>query len=143
MHKHDSSSNVSDMESDFPMVDPNEAERAQITALELKLFSAARFFAEEEGFVFTPPCATIVRDLIRAGLNTMRRENRLAVADHEKAEDNLSRLVLAMADSARKSAALRGPFKPLFHDKAPLPKPLIREGDFVAAKRLCPIWPYC
>ncbi len=130
MHKIDSSANASDTEPDSPIMGEIDAGTAKIRDWELRLFSAARFFAAEAEHAFTLPCSTIVRDLVRAGLHTMNKQNRLGASDYEEAEANLERLVMVMVENARKN-------------KDPIPKPLIREGDFVAAKRLCPIWPFC
>ncbi len=143
MHKIEPSPDTSHPESHSLVLVGKETETAQMADMEQKLYSSARFFAAEADHSFTSPCATLVRDLIRAGLNNMRDARRLASLDYDEAEANLSRLVSAMVESARKTAAIKGPSAPLFHDHAQLPKPSIREGDFVSAKRLCPIWPFC
>lgn len=80
------------------------------------------------------PCATVVRDFIRAGASNMVREKRTSEHDFEEADANLARLVSKMIETARAIPNARTA------NAGPL---LIREAAFVKAKEICPLWPFC
>jgi hypothetical protein len=102
--------------------------------MEERLWISARYLAGESGMEYTVPCGTIVRDFIRAGTRNMVREKRTSEHDFEEADANLTRLIAAMVSEARDSVNTR----------ASLPGALlIREGAFVKAKEICPLWPFC
>ena len=100
--------------------------------LENRLFQAAVQTAREAGMDFTVPCAYNLRDLIQAGTGVMRREQRTSETDLELADVHLSRLTEEMVRVTRGqgAAAFSGG------------KPRIRETAIVAAKELCPLWPF-
>jgi hypothetical protein len=102
--------------------------------MEERLWITARHLAGEAGMEYTVPCATIVRDFIRAGTHNMVREKRTGDHDFEEADLNLGKLVRQMISEAKvmrnTRPALAGPG-------------LIREGAFVKAKTICPLWPFC
>ena len=102
--------------------------------MEERLWITAQYLAKEAGMEFTVPCASIVRDFVRAGTHNMVREKRTGEHDFEEADANLGRLMKAMLESARgmtdPRASVKGPG-------------LIREGAFVKAKEICPLWPFC
>ena len=105
--------------------------------MEERLWITARYLARESGMEFTVPCATVVRDLVRAGTHNMVREKRTSEHDFEEADANLSRLVARMVEES-----LSLPDQP--NPRASAPRPgLIREGAFVKAKEICPLWPFC
>lgn len=83
---------------------------------------------------FFVPCATVVRDFIRAGAHNMVREKRTSEHDFEEADANLSRLVARMIEVARKIPDPRASVSGTL---------LIREAAFVKAKEICPLWPFC
>ena len=103
---------------------------------EERLWTTARLDTADANFEFTFPCATVVRDLIRAGALNMQRENRFTPSDIEEAEENWSLFLQAMIKEAVQNSAIG--------DKNPLlkKKPL-RENAFVKAKHTCPSWPFC
>jgi hypothetical protein len=102
--------------------------------MEERLWITARHLARQAGMEYSVPCAAIVRDFIRAGTHNMVREKRTGDHDFEEADTNLERLVRSMIDEAKvmpnPRAAIAGPT-------------VIREGAFVKAKTLCPLWPFC
>lgn len=102
--------------------------------MEERLWITAQYLAREAGLDYTVPCASIVRDFVRAGTHNMVREKRTGEHDFEEADANLARLVRAMVEEARRMP----------NPRAALPGPLlIREGAFVKAKAICPLWPFC
>jgi hypothetical protein len=102
--------------------------------MEERLWITAQYLARESGMEYSVPCATVVRDLVRAGTHNMVREKRISEHDFEEADANLSRLVTKMVEEAK---AIPNP-------RASLPGPvLIREAAFVKAKEICPLWPFC
>ncbi|MEO7426797.1 MAG: hypothetical protein ABI036_16545 [Fibrobacteria bacterium] len=102
--------------------------------MEERLWVTARYLAREAGMEYSVPCATVVRDFVRAGTHNMVREKRLSDHDFEEADANLSLLVAKMVETARGIA----------NPRASLPGPLlIREAAFVKAKEICPLWPFC
>lgn len=83
---------------------------------------------------YTVPCASIVRDMIKAGTHNMVREKRTGEHDFEEAETNLQKLVKAMLNETRA----------MTNTRPSLPGPLlVREGAFVKAKSYSALWPYC
>jgi hypothetical protein len=102
--------------------------------MEERLWITARYLARESGMEYSVPCATVVRDMVRAGTHNMVREKRTSEHDFEEADANLSRLVTRMVEASRDipnpRASLTGPV-------------LIREAAFVKAKEMCPLWPFC
>ncbi len=102
--------------------------------MEERLWISTQYLAKKAGMEFTVPCASIVRDFVRAGTHNMVREKRTGEHDFEEADANLGRLMKAMVEAARgmtdPRAAVKGPG-------------LIREGAFVKAKEICPLWPFC
>ncbi len=102
--------------------------------MEERLWVSARYLARKNNMDYTVPCATVVRDFIRAGTRNMVRENRASEQDFEVADANLGRLVEAMVKAAPQMANTR--------PNVPGPV-LIREAAFVKAKGLCPLWPFC
>ena len=102
--------------------------------MEERLWITAQYLAREAGMDYSVPCATVVRDLVRAGTRNMVREKRTSEHDFEEADANLSRLVAKMVEEA----------KQIPNPRANLPGPvLIREAAFVKAKEICPLWPFC
>jgi hypothetical protein len=102
--------------------------------MEERLWITANYLAREAGLEYSVPCAIVVRDFVRAGTRNMVREKRTSEHDFEEADANLSRLVAQMIGAA----------KSMPNPRAKLPGPnLIREGAFVKAKEICPLWPYC
>lgn len=102
--------------------------------MEERLWITAQYLARESNMDYTVPCATVVRDFVRAGTRNMVREKRTSEHDFEEADANLSRLVKKMVESALD----------LPNPRASLPGPvLIREAAFVKAKEMCPLWPFC
>ncbi|MDQ3001109.1 MAG: hypothetical protein M3Y08_07595 [Fibrobacterota bacterium] len=102
--------------------------------MEERLWITAQYLARESNMDYSVPCATVVRDFVRAGTHNMIREKRTSEHDFEEADANLSRLVKKMVEAAH---ALPNP-------RASLPGPvLIREAAFVTAKEMCPLWPFC
>ncbi len=102
--------------------------------MEERLWITAQYLARESNMDYSVPCATVVRDFVRAGTHNMVREKRTSEHDFEEADANLSRLVKKMVE-----AALVFP-----NPRAALPGPvLIREAAFVKAKEMCPLWPFC
>jgi hypothetical protein len=102
--------------------------------MEERLWITARHLAREADMEYTVPCAAIIRDFIRAGTHNMIREKRTGDHDFEEADANLGRLVRSMIDEARI----------LPNTRPSLPGPtLVREGAFVKAKTLAPLWPFC
>lgn len=102
--------------------------------MEERLWITAQYLAKEAGMDYSVPCGTIVRDFVRAGTHNMVREKRTGEHDFEEADANLSRLVKVMAEVTLKTP----------NPRASLPGPvLIREGAFVKAKEICPLWPFC
>ncbi|MCD6024506.1 MAG: hypothetical protein K0Q91_1422 [Fibrobacteria bacterium] len=100
--------------------------------LENRLWNTATHTAREAGMDFTVPCAHNLRDLIQAGTGVMRRSQRISESDLEVADLHLSRLAREMVRVTREqgAAALAGG------------KTRIRETALVAAKELCPLWPF-
>lgn len=102
--------------------------------MEERLWITTQYLAKDAGLEFTVPCAAIVRDFVRAGTHNMVREKRTGEHDFEEADANLTRLMHAMVEAARRMpdprATVKGPG-------------LIREGAFVKAKEICPLWPFC
>ena len=102
--------------------------------MEERLWITANYLAREAGMEYSVPCATVVRDLVRAGTRNMVREKRTSEHDFEEADTNLSRLVAKMVEEATG----------MTNTRAKLPGPLlIRENAFVKAKEICPLWPFC
>ena len=102
--------------------------------MEERLWVTATYLARESGMEYSVPCATVVRDLVRAGTRNMVREQRISEHDFDEADANLSRLVAKMVEESKLTPNTR----------ASLPGPvLIREGAFVKAKEICPLWPFC
>jgi hypothetical protein len=102
--------------------------------MEERLWITANYLAREAGMEYSVPCATVVRDLVRAGTRNMVREKRTSEHDFDEADANLSRLVTRMVAEA----------KDMPNPRAKLPGAvLIREGAFVKAKEICPLWPFC
>jgi hypothetical protein len=102
--------------------------------MEERFWISVQYLAKEAGMVYSVPCTSILRDFIRAGTHNMVREKRTGEHDFEEADANLTRLVLSMIEETRRA---RNP-------RASLPGPtLIREGAFVKAKTICPLWPFC
>src|SRR6476660_4721606 len=98
--------------------------------MEERLWITANYLAREAGLEYSVPCATVVRDFVRAGTHNMVREKRTSEHDFEEADANLSRLVAQMIDAA----------KSMPNPRAKIPGPtLIREGAFVKAKEICPL----
>jgi hypothetical protein len=102
--------------------------------MEERLWITAQYLAREAGMEYSVPCAAIVRDFVRAGTHNMVRERRTGEHDFEEADANLGKLVKAMVDETRRMP----------NPRASVPGPvLIREGAFVKAKAICPLWPFC
>ena len=102
--------------------------------MEERLWITANYLAREAVLEYSVPCATVVRDFVRAGTHNMIREKRTSEHDFEEADLNLSRLVAKMISAA----------KGMPNPRAKVPGPiLIREGAFVKAKEICPLWPFC
>ena len=102
--------------------------------MEERLWITAKYVAGESDMEYSVPCATVVRDFVRAGARNMVRENRTSEHDFEEADLNLSRLVKKMVEE-------NGTYP---DTRASLPGPkLIREAAFVKAKEICPLWPFC
>ena len=102
--------------------------------MEERLWITANYLAREAGLDYSVPCAIVVRDFVRAGTRNMVREKRTSEHDFEEADANLSRLVAKMIDAA----------KGMPNPRAKISGPtLIREGAFVMAKAICPLWPFC
>jgi hypothetical protein len=102
--------------------------------MEERLWITAKALAREAGMEYSVPCATVVRDFVRAGARNMARETRMSEQDFEEADANLSRLVAHMIAET----------KLLPNPRAKVAGPvLIREAAFVKAKEICPLWPYC
>jgi len=102
--------------------------------MEERLWITARYLAEEADMEYSVPCAVIVRDFIRAGTHNMVREKRSGEHDFEEAETNLEKLIRSVIETARSMP----------NPRSALPGPLlIREGAFVKAKTICPLWPFC
>lgn len=99
--------------------------------MEERLWITAQSLAREAGMDYTVPCAGIVRDFVRAGTHNMVREKRTGEHDFEEADANLSKLVRAMVEAAKTMKESRPGTK------------VIREGAFVKAKEICPLWPFC
>lgn len=102
--------------------------------MEERLWITAQYLAKEAGMDFTVPCASIVRDFVRAGTHNMVREKRTGEHDFDEADANLGRLMKVMVEAAHKMTEPRAPVKGIG---------LIREGAFVKAKEICPLWPFC
>lgn len=102
--------------------------------MEERLWISVQYLAKEAGMDFTVPCASIVRDFVRAGTHNMVREKRTGEHDFEEADANLGRLMKAMVEAARRMPDPRAAVKGIG---------LIREGAFVKAKEICPLWPFC
>lgn len=102
--------------------------------MEERLWITAKYLAGQAGMDYSVPCAIVVRDLVRAGTRNMVREKRTSEHDFEEADANLSRLVTRMIQTAG------GMTNPRAKIAGPL---LIREGAFVKAKEICPLWPFC
>ena len=102
--------------------------------MEERLWITANYLAREAGMEYSVPCATVVRDFVRAGTRNMVREKRTSEHDFDEADTNLSRLVTRMVAEA----------KGMPNPRAKIPGAvLIREGAFVKAKEICPLWPFC
>jgi hypothetical protein len=102
--------------------------------MEERLWITANYLAREAGMEYSVPCATVVRDFVRAGTRNMVREKRTSEHDFEEADANLSRLVGRMVEEAKRMP----------NPRAKVPGPtLIREAAFVKAKEICPLWPFC
>lgn len=102
--------------------------------MEERLWISAQYLAKKSGMDYTVPCAGIVRDFVRAGTHNMVREKRTGELDFEEADANLSRLVEAMVAESRTISDPRSSVQSMG---------IIREGAFVKAKTLCPLWPFC
>lgn len=100
--------------------------------LEERLWVIARRTASEFGMEFTVPASANMRDFIGAGVKNMRRMGRVGDADLEEAEHHLTQLIEEMIRAS----------KALAKKDAGRPKPVLREGALVIAKRLCPLWPF-
>ena len=103
-----------------------------MTNLENRLWNAAAQTARDADMDFTVPCAHNLRDLIQAGTGVMRRAQRISESDLEIADLSLSKLTDEMVRVTRGqgASALSGG------------KLRIRETALVAAKELCPLWPF-
>ena len=73
-----------------------------------------------------------MKDLIWSGVGTMRRERRMDESDLDSAEAGLGRLLVEMIRATRETGDPAGS-----NGKIPL-----REGAFVQAKKMCPVWPF-
>lgn len=104
-----------------------------MTDIETRLWASAEVTARDAGMEFTVPCASNVRDLIRAGASVMRRERRLSESDLEAADASLVRLTGEMVRLTREQAGREG------KGRKAVP---VRETALVGAKRLCPLWPF-
>ncbi len=93
--------------------------------LEDRLWASAARDARAAGLTISVPCSRNIKDLIRAGVLTMVRENRVAEADGEEADANLARLVTEMIRATKA-----------------VDETVVRETAVVQAKRLCPLWPF-
>ena len=102
--------------------------------MEERLWITAQYLARESGMEYSVPCATVVRDFVRAGTRNMVREKRTSEHDFEEADANLVRLIKKMVEENRGYP----------NPRASLPGPvLLREAAFVKAKEICPLWPFC
>jgi hypothetical protein len=102
--------------------------------MEERLWITAKYVAGESDMEYSVPCATVVRDFVKAGARNMARENRMSEHDFEEADLNLSKLVRKMVEENRAYPNTR----------ETLPgRMLIREAAFVKAKEICPLWPFC
>ena len=99
---------------------------------ENRLWASSVQLAASAGMEYTVPCSRNVKDLLAAGVRDMQRERRVSEEDLEKADASLSLLVSEMIRVTREMGirALSGE------------KVKIREGAFVHAKELCPLWPF-
>ncbi len=95
-------------------------------SLEDRFWVVAKVAAGDEDLQFTWPCATIVRDLLRAGVRNMQRQGRDSDQDILEAEANVTRMVKHMALETRR-----------LNERA------IREKSFIESKKACPVWPFC
>jgi hypothetical protein len=100
--------------------------------LENRLWNTVVQTARDAGMEFTVPCAHNVRDLIQAGTGVMRRSRRTSESDLELASSHASKLAEEMVRVTRGygTAAIAGG------------RARIRETALVAAKELCPLWPF-
>jgi hypothetical protein len=100
--------------------------------LENRLWNAAVQTVRDAGMDFTVPCAHNLRDLIQAGTGVMRRSRRTSESDLVLADSHLSKLAREMVrvTQGQGVAALSGG------------KLRVRETALVAAKELCPLWPF-
>ncbi len=103
-----------------------------MTDIETRLWASANQAVRNAGMEFTVPCSRNVRDLIGAGAAVMRRERRVAESDLEAADASLSRLTQEMIRSTRELGE-----SPRAGRRVP-----VRETAVVAAKKLCPLWPF-
>jgi hypothetical protein len=101
--------------------------------METALWVAAQEVARQSGMEFSVPCAHNVRDFIRAGTLNMKRYSRESEDDFESAKKSLILLVESMVNSTRTNGEKPLAGKPF----------VVREAALVAAKRLCPLWPFC
>src|SRR4051812_45910476 len=102
--------------------------------MEERLWITAQYLAKEAGMEFSIPCTAIVRDFIRAGTHNMVREKRTSEHDFEEADANLGRLLAGIVAETKRAP----------NPRSSLPgSVLIREGAFVQAKEICPLWPFC
>lgn len=93
--------------------------------LENRLWASAVYEAGQAGLTITVPCSRNIKDLIRAGIATMRREGRVDETDTEQADESFATL---MAEMIRASKAVG--------------ETAVRETAVVYAKKLCPLWPF-
>jgi hypothetical protein len=103
-----------------------------MTDIETRLWATAAQTMQDAGMEFTVPSSRNVRDLVRAGVSVMRRENRLAESDLEAADASLGRLAQEMIRATREMG----------EETAPGRRVPVRETALVSAKRLCPLWPF-
>lgn len=94
-------------------------------SLESQLWASAVQVAQERGMTFSVPCSRNVKDLVRAGVSVMTRENRLGEDDRDVADANLRVLAEEMVRAATETG-----------------ETVVRETALVRAKRLCPLWPF-
>ena len=90
-----------------------------------RLWASAVRDAHASGLTISVPCSRNIKDLIRAGVLTMVRENRVTESDGDEADANLALLVVEMIRATKAVG-----------------ETVVRETAVVQAKRLCPLWPF-
>jgi hypothetical protein len=96
-----------------------------LQAFENRLWSSAVHEADQAGLTISVPCSRNVKDLIGAGVSTMRREQRVTELDTETAEASFALLTTEMIRASRAVG-----------------ETVVRETAVVQAKKLCPLWPF-